>query len=427
MIQVSVKKCILAQRLFLLIIYNILTHIAWFYLKLIALFNPKMKLFVRGRQRTFSILETHLERNQKTIWMHAASLGEYEQGLPLLERLKQTYTNHNLVLSFFSPSGYEVKKNKTPADVVVYLPMDSAGNAKRFVDLVKPDLAIFIKYEIWPNYLHELNKGKVPTLLVSAIFSKRQVYFKPFGSFMRKSLKNISHFFVQDENSKTLLNSIGFSNTTVSGDTRFDRVSKILEADNRLDIMDDFVNNEFCLVVGSSWPEDEAVITPYINEAPNTIKFVIAPHNIKTNHIQKLETSIKKKVVRYSSKNVSSLKEAHVLIVDTIGLLTKIYSYANVAYVGGGFATGLHNTLEPAVFGIPVIIGPKYSGFKEAEDLIMKKGILSIETNEEFKKTLDYFFTDPKALRQVGSINHNYIKSKLGATELVLNYINSLI
>jgi len=409
------------------IIYNILTHIAWFHLKLIAHFKPKMKLFVTGRQKTFSILETHLERNQKTIWMHAASLGEYEQGLPLLELLKQTYPNHKLVLSFFSPSGYEVKKDKTPADIVVYLPMDSTDNAKRFIDLVKPDLAIFIKYEIWPNYLYQLNKRETPTLLVSAIFSKRQVYFKPFGSFMRKSLKNISHFFVQDENSKALLNSIGFSNTTVSGDTRFDRVSKILEAANRFDVMDDFVNNQFCLVIGSSWPEDEAVITPYINQTSNAIKFVIAPHNIKINHIQKLENSIKKKVVKYSEQNASNLNEANVLIIDTIGLLTKIYSYANVAYVGGGFATGLHNTLEPAVFGIPVIIGPKYSGFKEAEDLIAKKGVLAIHTGEEFKKIVDHFFTDSEFLKRIGSVNHSYIQSKLGATQLVLKHIKSLI
>lgn len=408
-------------------IYDILTSVAWFFLNVMALFKPKLKLFVSGRKETFSKLETALKKEDKTIWMHTASLGEYEQGLPVLKKLKAQYPDHKLVLSFFSPSGYEFKKDKTPADAVVYLPMDTLSNVKKFLSIVNPKLVVFIKYEIWPNYLHELKKRSIPTLLVSAIFSKRQVFFKTYGGFMRKSLKNISHFFVQDENSKTLLNSIGFSNTTVSGDTRFDRVSEILGADNQLDFMDDFVDNQFCFVVGSSWPEDEAILVPYINQTHNAIKFVIAPHNIKNNPIQKLENSIKKKVAKHSMKESSNLKDANVLIIDTIGLLTKIYSYADVAYVGGGFATGLHNTLEPAVFGIPVIIGPKFQGFKEAEDLINEKGILSVSTDEEFKATLDRFYEDSDLLNQTGSINYNYINSKLGATALVLKHINALI
>lgn len=413
--------------LFLRFIYNILTHLSWLVLKGIALFQPKMRLFVSGRKNTFDQLRSSITPNSKCIWMHVASLGEFEQGLPILEQLRQQYPNHKLVLSFFSPSGYEVKKNTSAADVVVYLPMDTRSNASQFVDLMNPAMAIFIKYEIWPNYLHQLRQRKIPTLLVSAIFSKRQVFFKPYGGFMRNSLHSFSHFFVQDDTSKTLLQSIGFANSTVSGDTRFDRVYEILNRDNHLDFMEQFKGNQPCLVAGSTWPEDEKILVDYINSSDKGVKFVLAPHKIKPDHIEQLLESISKKTICYSNIDNQNLMDFDVLIVDTIGLLTKIYSYAQMAYVGGGFATGLHNTLEPAVYGIPVVIGPNYEGFKEAEDLVDLKGVLPVSSSSELKTTLDRFLENPDVLENTGKINSTYITQNVGATPLIMEHIDQIL
>ncbi|WP_317236529.1 3-deoxy-D-manno-octulosonic acid transferase [Allomuricauda sp. F6463D] len=393
-------------------------------LKVIALFNGKIKLFVQGRKRAFSILEEQLTPTDKTIWMHVASLGEFEQGLPILELLRTKYPEHKLVLTFFSPSGYEVKKNTSAADVVVYLPMDSNSKVKRFLNLVDPELAIFIKYEVWPNYLHHLKKRKVPTILVSAIFSKRQIYFKSYGGFMRNNLRKFDYFFVQDKKSKKLLESIGITNTSISGDTRLDRVSEILNRNNQLAFMDRFKNDQLCLVAGSTWPEDEEILIDYINSTSEKLKFVIAPHEIKPGHVEKITSGLKKPTVCYSELKDQVLEEFDVLVIDTIGLLTKIYSYADIAYVGGGFATGLHNTMEPAVFGIPIIIGPQYDGFKEAEDLVSIGGIIPISNKKSFGKLMKGFINNPASTRSIGDINSNYINSNKGAAGLIMKRIS---
>ncbi len=408
-------------------VYTILIKLSWYGLRLISLFNPKLKLFVSGRKKTFAELEAKLSGDSKSIWMHVASLGEFEQGLPILERLQRTYPHHKIVVTFFSPSGYEVKKNTSVADVVVYLPMDTLSNASRFLDKINPELAIFIKYEIWPNFLYRLQQRSVPTFLVSGRFSERQIYFKPFGGFMRNSLKAISHFFVQDKGSKTLLESIGFNNITISGDTRFDRVSEILKQDNQLDFMNTFKSENFCLVAGSTWPEDEEILINFINNTQHDIKFVIAPHQIKQAHIDGIAHALTKKSIRFSQLGDEDLSEYDVLIIDTIGLLTKIYSYANAAYVGGGFATGLHNTLEPAVFGVPVIVGPNFKGFKEAEDLVAQKGILPIHNQENFNDLIDNFLDNPTYVVKTGEINSNYINNNLGATALVMDHIKDIL
>lgn len=408
-------------------IYHILIDIVWFGLHVVALFNAKIKLFVRGRKQTFSILEDKLHPTDKTIWMHVASLGEFEQGLPILERLRAQYPNHKLVLSFFSPSGYEVKKNTTAADVVVYLPMDSLSNAKRFLKLVHPELAIFVKYEVWPNYLHQLKKSNTPTILISAIFSKRQIYFKRYGGFMRKSLQKFDAYFVQDDDSKKLLDSIGITKVQVGGDTRLDRVSEILERNNRLDFMDRFKNNQLCLVAGSTWPEDESILIDYINRTEERLKFVIAPHQIKPAHVAKITAALQKPSICYSALGDQNLKEIDVMIIDTIGLLTKIYSYANIAYVGGGFATGLHNTMEPAVFGVPIIIGPQFEGFKEAEDLVREGGIVPVSSKDSFSNLMNDFLTHPTTLQSKGKINSDYINSNKGASDLIMKYISKVL
>ncbi len=409
------------------IFYNLFIALTWNVLKVVALFSPKIKLFVSGRKNTFQHLRTAIQKEDRFIWMHVASLGEYEQGLPILEKIRNQYPNHKIALTFFSPSGYEVKKDSALADVVIYLPMDLHSNAKRFIDLLNPELAIFVKYEIWPNYLHQLKQRNIPTILVSAIFSKRQIFFKSYGSFMRKSLTTFSHFFVQDKNSQQLLNAIDFQNVTISGDTRFDRVSEIAKRDNHLDFIENFKGKEFCLVAGSTWPEDEEVLVDFINTSEKPIKYVIAPHTMKSAHIEKIENSISKKVVRFSQISNDTLSQFDVIIIDTIGLLTKIYSYADVAYVGGGFATGLHNTLEPAVFGIPVIIGPDYDKFKEAEDLVNNKGIHVITDASLFANLMTSFFLDIDFRQKTGSINSQYIVQNTGATSKVVSYINSVI
>lgn len=392
-----------------------------------ALFHPKIKLFVEGRSQTFSNLKTKIQKENKTIWIHTASLGEFEQGLPVIEKLKTTYPTYKILVTFFSPSGYEVKKNTTVADAVVYLPLDTRRNAKRFIETVNPVLAIFVKYEIWPNYLKELKEKQVPILLISAIFRKEQVFFKWYGGLMRKALQAFTHFFVQDNNSVALLKSINLNNATLSGDTRFDRVAEILERNNKLSFMELFQGNETCFVAGSTWPEDEEIIVKFINETQKHLKFVLAPHNIKTEHIQSLKKSISKKVVLYTEIEHNDISSCEVLVINTVGLLTKIYSYADIAYVGGAFATGLHNTLEPAVFGIPIIIGPEYKGFNEAEKLVAENGILVTRDYDEFTTTLDNLLENPEYLKNTGVINANFVKENKGASVQIMAHIRRLL
>lgn len=408
-------------------IYNIAVHIASFFLRLIALFNPKIKLFVDGRKDVLSTLNQRLSQSDETIWIHTASLGEFEQGLPIIEQIKAAYPNFKIVVTFFSPSGYEVKKNTPVADLVTYLPMDTLGNAKRFIEALQPKLAIFVKYEIWPSYLKTLKEKEIPTLLISAFFKEKQVFFKWYGRFMRKSLSAFSHFFVQDENSKTLLKTLIINNVTIGGDTRFDRVSEILLQDNSLDFMQAFKQNKTCFVAGSTWPEDENILVDYINQSSHSLKFVLAPHTMKAQKLQQLTQSISKKAVLYSQIDLNTIADFDVLIVDTIGLLTKIYSYADIAYVGGAYSTGLHNTLEPAVFGIPIIIGPNFNGFKEAEDLVRLKGIIPTHSPIGFKNVMDNLIQNQEYYSKTGHINQSYVANNKGASIQIINYIRTLL
>ncbi len=408
-------------------IYNFAVQLSALFLELIALFHPKIKLFVNGRKGVLSYLQKNIAKGDQIIWIHTASLGEFEQGLPIIEQLKKDYPAYRILVTFFSPSGYEVKKNTAAADIVTYLPMDTLKNAKKFLDIVDPKLVIFVKYEIWPNYLKTLGQRKIPTVLISALFKDNQIYFKGLGGFMRKALGNFTHIFVQDSKSIALLSGIGIKNTEISGDTRFDRVIEILHRDNSLKFMEEFKNNTQTLVAGSTWPEDEAILVPYINSSEFPLKFVLAPHNIKLEHINKLRASINKKTVLFSEIENKDLTDYEVLIVDTIGLLTKIYSYADISYVGGGFATGLHNTLEPAVHGIPVIIGPNFKGFKEAEDLVIKGGILVVKSKTEFNTLINELLADLKYLTKTGNINGTYVSENKGASVQIMTYIRTLL
>ncbi len=406
-------------------IYDLIVRISWFFLQLIALFNAKIRLFVVGRKQARNTLETQLSSSDKTIWVHASSLGEFEQGLPVIEQLKQAYTSHKILVTFFSPSGYEVKKSTSVADIVTYLPMDTKKNVARFLAIARPELALFIKYEIWPNYLDALQAKKIPTVLISALFKKEQIYFKWYGGFMRKALNAFSYIFVQNESSRKLLKSIELTNTAISGDTRLDRVSEILERDNTLDFMEVFKKERLCFVAGSTWPEDEAILVDYINHAPKQLCYVFAPHTIKADKILGLAGSLNKRTVLYS-KLESTTGDFDVLIVDHIGLLTKIYSYADIAYVGGGFATGLHNTMEPAVFGVPVITGPNYKGFKEAEDLVSQKGILPVTDKFAFSELMKRLLDNPELCIKTGEINADYIAQNKGASIQIMRYLRTL-
>lgn len=404
-------------------LYTILTIIAKFHLNLIALFIPKIKLFVDGRKTVFSTLEAKLQPGDKTIWFHAASLGEYEQGLPVMEKVKAMHPQHKIVLTFFSPSGYEVRKNATTADVIVYLPMDTLANAKRFLALVKPEKAFFIKYEFWPNYLNQLSKTDARVYLISGFFRKDQVFFKWYGGFYRKALKTFNHFFVQYESSKTLLQSIGFNNVTLSGDTRYDRVSEILERDNSLPFIEEFKNEKTTVVFGSSWPKDEIMFTDFINMAVDT-KFIIAPHTTGADHINEIKNSITKKVVLFSEKEGKNLAEYDVLIIDTVGILTKIYSYADVAYVGGGFGTaGLHNILEPAAFGVPIIIGTNHTKFPEAIALVNMGGCIAVADKEQMNDALSSLVYNDDVRYETGHIAGTFVSMNRGAVNIILKNI----
>lgn len=408
----------------MLFLYNIITLLAAQLLKIVALFSPKMKLFVNGRKSVFQTLADKIQTSDKTIWFHAASLGEYEQGLPVIEAIKEQFPTHKIVVTFFSPSGYEVRKNNTVANVTVYLPLDIISNAKQFIKLVHPEMTFFIKYEYWPNYLNELKNQNIKTYLISGILRENQAFFKWYGGFYKNALKTFDYFFVQNESSKTLLQSIGFNNVKVSGDTRFDRVVSILERDNSLDFIEQFKDNKATIVIGSSWPKDESLLVNYINQSSDDVKFIIAPHNIKSEQIQELKNSITKKVILFSEKDNVDLSNSNVFIIDTIGILTKIYSYADIAYVGGGFGNpGVHNILEPATFGVPVVIGPNFSHFAEATALVNMEGCISIQNQTQLNEAFDLLIHNEDERLEKGHICSTFVQMNKGATQTIMNHI----
>jgi 3-deoxy-D-manno-octulosonic-acid transferase len=425
-------------------LYNLTVIFASKILKLLALFSPKMKLFVDGRKTVFATLSEKIKPSDKTIWFHAASLGEYEQGLPVIEKLKEKFPTHKIVLTFFSPSGFEVRKNNTIADVTVYLPLDTKKNAQEFTKLVHPEMAFFIKYEYWPNYLNELQKLQVPTYLISGIFRENQLFFKCYGGFYRNALNAFHHFFVQNAKSKELLLKLGKTNVTVSGDTRFDRVAAILEKDNSLDFIENFKNDTLTIVVGSSWPKDENLLVDFINATNHKVKFIIAPHNIKGEQIQQLKNSITKKTILFSdvqtrfiaspqtqsntsspqTRLIASLQDYDVFIIDTIGILTKIYSYADIAYVGGGFGNpGVHNILEPATFGVPIVIGSNFSHFAEAIALVNMEGCVSVSNQNELNEAFENLIQNEDIRYEKGHICSTFVQMNKNATKIILKHI----
>lgn len=408
-------------------LYNFLTHTASLGLSMAGVVNPKLKAFVRGRKPVFHQLRSELDHSRPTVWFHCASLGEFEQGLPIMEGIKASYPNSQLLVSFFSPSGYGMRRDHPVADAVVYLPLDTPANARKFIDLADPALAIFVKYEFWPNYLEELHRNNIPTLLVSGVFRPDQVFYKWYGGIMRKALNRIEHFFVQDmASARHLAQVVPDERITHSGDTRFDRVSHQIEADNNLPFADEFVDDKLCLVCGSTWPEDMAVLLPFLN-ASQDLKIILAPHRMDGGEIEAMENQLDKKVIRYSQREGRPLADYDVLIVDTIGLLSRLYSYADIAYVGGAMGnSGLHNILEAATFGVPIVIGKNFQKFPEAVKLEDIAGLYSVKDPEDCSAVLEKLVNDKRFREQTGMICGHFVNANTGATKAVLDYIDRL-
>ena len=430
-------------------LYNIAI---WFYalaVRIVAFFNPKVRLMWQGEREAYAKIGAGLVDGDRVVWVHAASLGEFEQGRPLIEKLKRENPEYKILLTFFSPSGYEVRKNYAGADVIAYLPLDTPRNARRFVELVKPEKVVFVKYEFWLNYLAELRFRGIETYIISAIFRPNQVFFKWYGGIFREGLKAFKMLFVQNEESKELLKGIGVENVMVAGDTRFDRVADIAAAAKKLEIVERFVgmrneelgmkneeaNSPFSifhsqfpiLVVGSSWGPDEDLLVRYINERAGRMKMIIAPHEVHEERIKELTSKLTCKYALYTkilNSQLSTLNSFDVLVVNTIGVLSSVYQYGQVAYIGGGFGVGIHNTLEAAAWGMPVVFGPNYHKFQEAKELIECGAGQSIKNYEECARALDEFFVKNEVASKAAA---EYVASHTGATDLIHNsqFINT--
>ena len=382
-----------------------------------------------GQWKTNSILREKIDRNAKYIWFHASSLGEFEQGRPMIEKIKAEHPEYKILLTFFSPSGYEVRKNYNGADVICYLPFDTPYRVKKFLNLANPSIAVFIKYEFWGNYLQELKHRNIPVYIISSIFRRDQLFFQWFGYPYRKMLYCFTHLFVQDDRSAALLKEFGITNVTVTGDTRFDRVLDVRNQARELSPVEHFVceggkEKRLTLVAGSSWPQDEEILIPYFNEHPE-MKLIIAPHEIHREHLMYIESLLKRPSVRLSDVfHDQSLAEGKdCLIVDSFGLLSSIYRYGTIAYIGGGFGAGIHNTLEAAVYGIPVLFGPKYHKFKEAKDLIKVGGGFSVSDKQSFCEKMDELLTYHEVLDAAGESAGQFVNGNAGATDKILRII----
>lgn len=406
--------------------YSLAIHFYAFIIALISPFHKKARMMRLGQWKTNSVLREKIDRNAKYIWFHASSLGEFEQGRPMMEKIKAEHPEYKILLTFFSPSGYEVRKNYNGADVICYLPFDTPYRVKKFLNLANPAIAVFIKYEFWGNYLHELKHRSIPVYIISSIFRRDQLFFQWFGYPYRKMLYCFTHLFVQDDRSAELLKEFGITNVTVTGDTRFDRVLDVRRQAREIPQVEHFIYNENgeraqTLIAGSSWPQDEEILIPYFNEHPE-MKLIIAPHEIHREHLVYIESLLKRPSVRLSDviQDESLLKGKDCLIVDSFGLLSSIYRYGSIAYIGGGFGVGIHNTLEAAVYGIPVIFGPKFQKFKEAKDLIKVGGGFSVSGKQAFCDKMDELLTYHEVLEASGSSAGHFVGNNAGATEQVL-------
>ncbi|MBY0244016.1 MAG: 3-deoxy-D-manno-octulosonic acid transferase [Sphingobacteriaceae bacterium] len=401
----------------MLFIYSLGIKIYQLIVYLFSFFNQKAKFFIDGRKNIFIHIAEKINPNEKHIWFHFASLGEFEQGRPVLEKIKEKHPSKKFIITFFSPSGYEIRKNYSLAEGIFYLPLDTSKNAEKFIQAINPEIVIFTKYEFWHHYFKVLNTKNIPLYIISAIFRPNQIFFKKHGNFQRNILKNVTHFFVQNTESLELLQKINFKNCSLSGDTRFDRVAENAEKPKIFPLINSFCKNSPTLIAGSTWLEDEQILTTLRAENPNW-KFIIAPHEINESHLQKIENLFPNSI-RYSLLTGENIDFPQTLIIDNIGILSSVYQYGKIAYIGGGFGAGIHNTLEAAAFGLPIIFGPKYTKFQEAKDLIQIGGAKSINTSLQLIEAFNAFKKNEKS----GEIAKKYVFNNKGATNLILDFL----
>lgn len=400
--------------------YNLLIYLYLLGVAIYSLFDKKVRKMWRGEREAFSVLKSKVDPKAQYVWFHAASLGEFEQGRPLMERLRRDHPEYKILLTFFSPSGYEVRKNYEGADIICYLPLDTAVNAIRFLRLVRPVMAFFIKYEFWYNYMHILRHRKVPVYSVSCIFRPEQVFFRWYGREYSHVLRCVTHFYVQNEESALLLASLKLKNTTVVGDTRFDRVLQIKEAAKHLPIAAEFSKGHKVFVAGSSWPPDEDVLIDYFNKHEDW-RVIIAPHVIGEDHLRQIRSKLKMPTVMYTETTPEEAAQARCLIINCFGLLSSIYQYGQVAYVGGGFGVGIHNVLEAAVWGMPVLFGPNNQRFQEARGLIDAGGGFEIDSDDTFASVMDGFSADAAKLKDASQKAGVFVGGQAGATEKIMS------
>lgn len=407
-----------------MLLYNLAISFYHLGIWLASFFNKKAKQWIKGRRNIFLKLKSQGFQNQEVIWFHCASLGEFEQGRPLIERIKTTSPQFKILITFFSPSGYEIRKDYKQADFICYLPIDSKNNAASFLKIVKPKMVFFVKYEFWFHYLDQLNQQNIPTYLISSIFRKDQIFFQSYGSFFKKMLLFFDHIFVQNEHSKKILIENGISKVSVAGDTRVDRVEEIKNNKRSIDLISSFKGTAKLMIGGSTWPPDEDILVRWIHEQKGNYqwKFIIAPHDIKESHIVEIESKLQGNSIRFSKANSIYIAAAQVLIIDNIGMLSSLYQYGEIALIGGGFGSGIHNTLEPIVFGLPVIFGPKYQKFEEAIQLVKTGGGFSVTNYNDFKKVM-HPLENEEFYRQASSKAYEYIQLHQGATETIFHAI----
>ncbi|RLC25573.1 MAG: 3-deoxy-D-manno-octulosonic acid transferase [Deltaproteobacteria bacterium] len=409
------------------LLYNIGIFLYYTIILVASIFNDKAKKWIDGRKNIFTRIKQKIDPSQKIIWFHAASLGEFEQGRPVIESFRTKYPDYKVLLTFFSPSGYEIRKDYEQVDFVFYLPIDSKKNAKKFIQIVSPDIAVFIKYEFWYNYINELKNNNIPIFTISAIFRKNQHFFQWYGAWFRTMLKNITYLFVQNQKSFDLLKSINMENMTIGGDTRFDRVYTIAEQANTFPLVQKFAGQHKVLLAGSTWSPGESLINQLLLNNQK-IKLIIAPHEV---HEERIKSILKlfetKNVLRYSEAEEKNIESADVLIIDQIGILSGLYQYCDIAYIGGGFGKGIHNILEAATYGKPVIIGPNYKKFKEAVDLIEIGGALPVSNETNLKEVFSKLTKDDEYYSMASSTCKTFIEENRGATDKILNKLSGYV
>ncbi|MBN1597277.1 MAG: 3-deoxy-D-manno-octulosonic acid transferase [Bacteroidales bacterium] len=406
--------------------YTTAIYLYYLIVFILSAFNSKAKLWIKGRKDLFRQLRKSVEKDENIIWFHASSLGEFEQGRPLIEALKKEDPEQKILLTFFSPSGFEVRKNYDGADYIHYLPLDTKKNAKRFVKIVNPKAAIFIKYEFWYHFLKQLKKNESSVILVSGIFRQDQMFFRKIGVWYRKLLFYFDHFFVQDQNSAELLKGISLKNITVAGDTRFDRVNRIAGESAGNTIVSEFTQGKFTFVCGSTWERDEEILISFLEKTREDCRVIIAPHEISISQIGALTTRLEPDALLYSKANPENISDKKVMIIDNIGMLSMLYKYGDVAYIGGGFGSGIHNILEAAVYGIPVVFGPNYQKFREAHEILKAGGGFSVSNAVELNKVFNELIRNKEKLKFASKQADNYIQKNLGATDIIMNYLKMI-